>query len=745
MKGRRIRLAVLLALLVMVTGIPLALLAANLLRTSWVHEREIIDEHNVAKARAIGVAVDQRVKRFEAALSVLANLSGTERLNPVAMRDAGLRLLPQLPGGHALLLVGLDGEVLVNSAVPPEETSSFVPTPWLDRTAQGRSVYTDLYQHPVSGDCVFAVAVPVRRAGRVVAALAAEVRCSSLGDLLRQQQVPEGGVVTVLDNQHRILARNRGEAEYVGRPPSVGLANAARRMSEGSWRGVLLEGTASYSALSHAPLTGWTVAVGYPSEVVDTPMRRRLLVIGLVGALLVAGGIGAAMALSGVVVRGMVSASRGATALARGEPLAMTPSPLSEVRDLQESLQRASEIVDQRTAERDQALAAAEALSRSKDEFVATLSHELRNPLNAMVGWLRLLREGELDEAERAHALEVVERNARIQAQLIDELLDMSQIIAGKLRLDMRRLDLRRVVETAVETVRPTAMAKEMVLTMELPESSLPVSGDADRLRQVAWNLLSNAIKFTPAQGQVSVLLEADGREAVLRVSDTGIGISQDFLPYVFERFRQADTLGHRARGGLGIGLALAQELVELHAGTLEAESPGEGRGATFTVRLPLAAETAVTTVDSQASSAALRHVLAGRNVLVVDDDPDTRRLVGTALRQAGAVVRTAGSAAEARRLVEAAVPDAVVSDVAMPEEDGYELARALRGPRARAAMALVALTAYSSDRDRERALEAGFHAHVGKPVDPLVLVRIIATTLADLPGQAGTAPREPR
>jgi PAS domain S-box-containing protein len=373
----------------------------------------------------------------------------------------------------------------------------------------------------------------------------------------------------------------------------------------------------------------------------------------------------------------------------------------------------------------------AEMVSRGKDEFVATLSHELRTPLNAIFGWVRMLQAGTLEPEASRRALEVIERNTRTQLQLIEDLLDMSRIVTGKLNVEMRALDLGDVVEAAVDTVRPAAEARGLTLEVHRGAEPAIVSGDADRLQQVVWNLLSNAIRFTPKAGRIDVWLDRHESDEEMRVVDTGRGIVPDFLPYVFDRFRQADTSTARTHSGLGIGLALVRHLVELHGGNVHAASEGEGRGATFTVRLPRRATLggpaeAPSQRGGPAVPAAPAERLSGLHVLVVDDDADARDLVHAALAQAGARVTTAASAAAALSTLDAMDVDVLVSDIGMPGGDGYELIAAVRARDHGARLPAVALTAYARRADRERALRAGFNLHVSKPIDPGTLVLVV-------------------
>ena len=370
----------------------------------------------------------------------------------------------------------------------------------------------------------------------------------------------------------------------------------------------------------------------------------------------------------------------------------------------------------------------AEAASRMKDEFLAVVSHELRSPLNAILGWCQLLRTRSFDEATTQKALETIERNAEAQNQLIEDLLDVSRIIRGKVRLYARPLNLGQVIETAVDTVAPTAQNKSIQIQTQLDDVGL-IDGDPDRLQQVLWNLLSNAIKFTPEGGRIEVHLSRDDSHAKIQVSDTGIGIDSEFLPYVFERFRQQSSTTTRAYGGLGLGLAITQNLVELHGGTIIVNSSGKDRGSTFTVTLPLASdsETREQVPLSQPSSAD-QMALTKLRVLVVDDELDSREFLIAALEQYGAQVTAAASASEALRILEQFNPDVLVSDIGMPIEDGYALIHKIRNlPSERGKILAVALTAYTTEADQRKVLQVGFQRHVPKPTNARQLAAVVA------------------
>ena len=374
----------------------------------------------------------------------------------------------------------------------------------------------------------------------------------------------------------------------------------------------------------------------------------------------------------------------------------------------------------------------AEEASKLKDEFLATLSHEIRTPLNAVLGWARMLRTQPRMKS-RDHGLEVIERNAASQLRLVEDLLDMARVMSGKLRLDLKTIEFEDIVQAAIDVVTPAANARQIAISTAFDDHRALVSGDPDRLQQAVWNLMSNAVKFTEPGGHVDVQLQHDGAAAVLTVHDTGQGISRDFLPYLFDRFRQADASASRRHGGLGLGLALVRQIAELHGGSISAESGGKDRGATFRLRLPLASG------HVDASRARAAHAgpvsLTGVAVLVVDDNEDGRDMLVTGLRSYGARVTSVSSSGEALHLLldGGFTPDVVVSDVGMPDTDGYELIRRVRtsqNPATRDIPA-IAVTAYANPEDRIRAVVAGYQAHLPKPVDPPAVAASIASLIA--------------
>jgi PAS domain S-box-containing protein len=380
----------------------------------------------------------------------------------------------------------------------------------------------------------------------------------------------------------------------------------------------------------------------------------------------------------------------------------------------------------------------AERLGHLKDEFLATLSHELRTPLNAILGWATLLRRVPIGSADHARGLDTIERNARVQSQIIGDLLDMSRIISGKVQLDVQPVDLQEVISAAVDAVRPSADAKNLRLHVMLDAKAGRMRGDPSRLQQVFWNLLTNAVKFTPSKGRIDVVLERVNSHVEISVADSGVGIKPEFLAFVFDRFRQADASTTRRYGGLGLGLSIVKHLAELHGGSVRVKSAGEGQGSTFIVALPISvmrdAESTSSTVRPTFAEVDVAAVelpsLAGVTALVVDDEPDARILMNRLIEERGGRALMAASVPEALQILENGGIDILVSDIGIPEVDGYQLIRKIRAQEGQTHLMAIALTAYARHQDRQRALLAGYQMHLAKPVDPRELIAGIASLL---------------
>ena len=746
--SRRFRLRTIIGLLVLATTVPLGLFAAWRIYSGWMQQQDLVDEQNIEQARAVRMAIDQEIQQAIAALYVLAELEPIDRDDRAHFVDIARRLLPRYSGWESIRLVDPSLTVLADTA-SPQRPRPLLDTDWVRQVIETRMPATSGGRRdPETGQWIVSVGVPVTREGRLRSILGVRIFCSTFSGIIRQQRVPADGVVALVDSHRRIIARNKNEAQHLGGSPSPDFISVLDGGPEGAWRSRLLEGDAAYAAWSRSSLTGWTVGVGLPAPAVDAPIARSFYSLVAAGLAVLGVGLGVALLLSRGIVRTQRTAVAGVRSLAQGEAVPTLRSRIAEADDLFAGLREAAVILKARLEERDRAQRdadahraallereqaarrAAEALNRSKDEFIATVSHELRTPLNAIFGWVALLKTGSLDEDARRRALDIIDRNTRAQARLIEDLLDMSRIIQGTVRLDMMPVDLGAVLDAAVESLRPTADARQIALTTTR-EVRAVVSADQSRIQQVLWNLLSNALKFTPHGGRVAVSLAVEGDHAVVRVADTGEGIAPEFLPHVFDRFRQESADVTREHSGLGLGLSLVRYLTELHGGQVRADSPGKGLGATFSVRLPLLGAPGAPAVERAAPLAALppgARPLQGVRILAVDDEQDTRDLLAAALGHAGAAVTTASSSREALAVLDSQVIDVVVSDIAMPDGSGYDLVRDIRASGRGASVPVVAVTAYSRAEDRDAALRAGFNAHIGKPFEPAALVHVLAS-----------------
>jgi signal transduction histidine kinase/CheY-like chemotaxis protein len=618
-----------------------------------------------------------------------------------------------------------------------------------DVIATGRTVISDLHLSPSTLQPTVAVASPVRdKTGRMVGIWAGSLRLVELSRVGRTGEVRQAAHGFVTDRRGLVVA-HQAAPRFVQHQTDFSAAPAVQRALAGE-RGVgrflsPIERADQLAAWVPLEGTGWAVVYGEPVDVVAAPIRTLTwsivpLVTVIAGLLGIAG-----LLVARRMVRPIEQLTKAAERLEAGVPrFEIATMTGSEVARLARALNAMGTAIGerdaalrQRTAELEQMVGELESASRAKDQFLATLSHELRTPLNAVYGWARMLRSPALDAATTERAVAAIERNALTQAQLIDDLLDVSRIVTGKMRLDVRTVALDEVIRAALDTVRLAADAKGVRLQVALDPRGGPVKGDAERLQQVVWNLLVNGIKFTPQGGRVRVHLQRVNSHVEIVVADTGQGIAPDVLPYVFERFRQADSGTTRAHGGLGIGLALVRHLVELHGGSVHAHSDGEGKGAVFVVRLPLlvveasppeAEWTAPATPARTTSQPA--NELKDLRVLVVDDDADSLDLMASILSRQGAVVQGYPSAVLALEAFERWRPDIVLADIEMPGEDGYSLIRRIRERPAAdgGKVPAAAITAYGRTEDRVRALSAGFTTYLPKPVDPDELAAVVLT-----------------
>ena len=558
--------------------------------------------------------------------------------------------------------------------------------------------------------------------GRFDGVVVTAFETDSFRQFFRTLDIGTEGVISVLHRDGVVVFREPSTGDPIGQSAAGDpfLQFASDGPGRGRLNGPLIAGGPEFvSAYENVRQPSLLVAVSLKRSEVLADWRDHVRTSGLA--------VGALAITLGMIVFGLL---RQTVARVRAE---------TELRDHQQveadRLREANERLEGSLEREQRARRDAEAASRLKDEFLMTLSHELRTPLTAIYGWVRMLSTDVVPSTERGRVLATVERNALAQARLIDDLLDVSRAISGKLRLEPRPMHVPDAVRAAIDTVAPAIQAKDIQLDLQIEPGIGPILADADRVQQIVWNLLSNAIKFTPEEGAIRVSVVQAGEGVEIVVSDSGIGIHSEFVPYVFERFRQADAGTRRRFGGLGLGLAIVRHLAELHGGSVRAESGGEGRGATFHVTLPARAARRDSRTDQPVAGTMVRRQgrsrLDGIRVLVVDDEADARDLFASILRAAGAAVTTAGSAAEARGCLAADHPQVLLSDIEMPGEDGYELVGRARSARPSRTLIAIAITAYARDVDRRRALDAGFDWHLSKPIEPDDLVGVVASLLA--------------
>jgi signal transduction histidine kinase/ActR/RegA family two-component response regulator len=703
-------------------------------------------------ARALATAVDAELRNSISVVQSLATSLALDGNDLLGFQERAQRVLETQPNWAAVFLADPSGQRLVDTRfrygtvlLPILEKESF------DRVVRTRApTVGNLAKNP-QGVLLFPVRAPVVRNGELSYVLTALVKPEAILEVITRQRLPEDWIISIFDGNGLRVARSRAHNQNLGGRASVSLqALMARGAEEGVGQTIDLEGRRNYASFSRLKESGWSAAPGIPAAFVEGTAYRSLAIYG--GGILLSiilgtlGAIGVARSIN----RPIRDLRASARALGRRETLNPLDTSIQELREVADALAIAAEERASGEAQREellrreqQARATAEAANRAKDEFLAVLSHELRTPLNAVYGWARMLQAGQIRDETAERALDAIVRNANAQVQLIDDLLDVSRVVSGKMRLEVRPVDLRVVIDGALDAVRPAAEAKTIRLHSVLDQRVAPITGDPDRLQQVIWNLLMNAVKFTPKGGRVQIHLQRVNSHIEIVVSDTGLGIAPDVLPLIFDRFRQADSSSTRTHSGLGLGLALVKHLVELHGGSVAAQSPGEGKGATFIVTLPL------TIAAIPAGPVPRRHPTApaiqawppvprldGLRALVVDDDPNALDLASAILTGAGATVRTCLSAPEALAVLQQWRPDVLVSDIEMPGEDGYSLIRKVRaldhdqGGNTPA----VALTAYGRIQDRMLSLTAGYSMHVPKPVDPGELVTIIASVAARPP-----------
>ncbi len=718
--------------LLVITGIlPLALMSGLGLMQLARQQRLQAERATLDLARAMVIAVDAELQRSVSALEVLSTSASLDVGDLAAFHARAQRVVATEPAWQLVMLADTRGTPLMNTAyplggaMPPvAERESF------DQVTRSRQAVVGHLARGYRGQYALPVRVPVMRDGQLQYVLSAVMRPQAISEVLQRQRIPQDWLVSVFDSKGMRVARSRGPERLIGTAASPSLQKLIlERGDEGTGVTTSLEGEEIHTAYTRSAHSGWIVAIGVPPAAVYAGIDRSLAAYG--GGLLLSLALGgvAALLAGRRIVGPMRTLQDAARSLGHGEPPLLPPSPIRELQEVSDALQAAADQQQKGVTERTRLFAAAqsarqqaETANRTKDEFLAMLGHELRNPLAPIVTALRLmtLRNPEAHQTERR----VIERQVTHLTRLVDDLLDVSRFARGKVQIKRELIDLRDAVNRALEMVQPLMDQRAARLRIDLPQEPVFVSGDQVRLAQVFSNLLNNAAKFTPPAGRIAVTLYADETSAHLTVEDSGAGIPPELLPRVFELFVQGQQALDRQAGGLGLGLAIVKTLVELHGGTVSATSDGEGRGSRFTVHLPRAragaATSAAPAVEAPAPST------AGKRILVVDDNLDAADTLALVLQTFGHQVRVAASGAQALALLDDFIPDLAVLDIGLPGMDGYELARRMRADPRLAHLRLLALTGYGHDVDRANAMTAGFDAHFVKPVETEQLVAAI-------------------
>jgi signal transduction histidine kinase/ActR/RegA family two-component response regulator len=739
--GRTLSLRLHLLLLIGVVALPLIAFSAFMADAGAEQQQRAVEAGLVDTSRAMAVAIDSALVGSIAALNGLATSQDLDTGDLAAFRGQAQLLRELQPAWYSVWLADADGRQVMSLARPDGEAlPSLADREYFATVMRTRQpAISGLLESRVTQGHHIAVAVPVIRDGAVRYVLVAGYRPEGFGAILTRGAPAPNATVSVVDRDFRVLNRTRDLDRWLGRRATDAYIDAIRRRGSGIARSMSLEGAPVYVAVHPVASSGWTVGIGVPADVIEGPRRRRLAVIALLGATVLALALAIAHWLGRRIVDAIGGAASAAEALVHGAEPQLGPSNVRELVQLNRALEDAAALMrDKERArqrlERDRqvmleqaqsARAEAEAASRAKDEFLAMFGHELRNPLAALSSAIHVLaaRPLEPDDAHKVHA--IMRRQTDHLTHLVDDLLDVARLVRGKVTLHRTRVNLGRVLRQALDCTHEQAEVRQHALAVT-ERGAVWVDGDETRLLQIVVNLVDNAIKYTPAGGHIAMRLGRESDTAVLTVQDDGPGIAPDLLPHVFELFTQGERPLDRGQGGLGLGLNIARRLAELHGGSIEAHSE-PGHGARFTVRLPAASPPAhgvhgERTVDGRR-----------RKVLVVEDNDDVREMLRTALECDGHEVRTAADGPAALALLARWSPDVALLDIGLPGMDGYELARALRGTPQGRRLALIAVTGYAATSDRRRAEAAGFDAHLSKPVDP----RELADVLERRPPQA--------
>jgi len=708
--------------------LPLAIMSAVALYAGHQLQQEMAERSGLDLARAVAVAVDGELRRVISVLQVLDDALEVENENLPAFHDHAKRVRATHPYWRAIVLFDADGNTILNSEVPyGERGPAVVERESLDQAVRTQAPVVGFLAKGPNGRFAFPVRVPVMRGSQVKYVLTAILDPEAILNVLRMQNVPEQWIVAASDAKGLRVARTRSSNESVGTPYTPSLVELMRGGDEGKGVTLSSEGDTVFTAYTRSKETGWYTAVGLPTAIVDMTAQRSYMTWGggIVLSLLL--GVGFALLLARSVTEPMAALRDSAIATMDGKPFAQPPSNIREIHDVAAALGEASQARTRLLESEQAARGAAENANRAKDEFLAMLGHELRNPLGAISNASSLLQAPDLppDTAGRARA--VISRQVGHLTRLMDDLLDVGRALTGKIQLQRQSCDLATLVGQAVATLRSAQRFREHRVIEQY--QSVWVDCDPIRIDQVVSNLLVNAVKYTPAGGIIRVSVAQEANYAVLRVADNGIGLMPELAPRVFDLFVQGERALDRSQGGLGIGLTLVRRLAEMHGGGVSVHSDGPGRGAEFIVRLPAVEPPQDITVPSKSAASE-----PPRHILVVEDNIDAADTLRALLELNGHRVDTANDGPSGLERALATQPEVVLLDVGLPGMDGYEVARRIRAAQAIRRPLLVAITGYGAPEDRQRAADAGFDAHITKPVEYSTLATLLATV--ELPAE---------
>jgi signal transduction histidine kinase/ActR/RegA family two-component response regulator len=705
-----------LLLLTLAVLLPLAIFGVG--ATLWVADRERDAFEQGARQRTLALitAVDTELGGHAGTLRALASSYNLEAGNLPAFHRQAMRLLQTQENWRSIILAMPSGQRILDSSMPLDAALSVIDRTGFDEALR-RKEPTIGNLSPEDSEYHFSVLMPVQSTGQVYI-LMALVDPQAVLSLLTPQRLPRDWVGTVLDSNNRVVARTFNSSATVGKPASESLQAALRQAAEGWFHGTTIEGADVYASFHQSSVTGWTVALGIPSAVVGATTSRIIMLLAIGLAIATAIALLLAALYSRRISEPIMALASSAKALGWGARVRPpVDAPVREVRDVSRALIASAQGFN----EREEKLRAAD---QAKDEFLAMLGHELRNPLGALSSATQVLNvAGNGDKAEK-DAIAIVSRQVERMTRLVDDLLDVGRVISGKVRLQLAPLDLERVVTQVAQNLRRANVLKGRDVKLET--ESVWVEGDETRIEQIVSNILENSGKYTPRDGTIRILLYKKDEKAVLEVTDTGIGMSPDLIPRVFDLFSQGQRTIDRSASGLGIGLTLVKRLTELHGGTITAASEGMDKGSRFTMTLP--AIQAPTAVRRPASDPIQVREL--RKVLLIEDNEDARRSMLTVLRHYGYRAFEAADGFEGIATADELQPDAAIIDIGLPQYDGYEVAKRLRSNKERSQMLLIALTGYGSQEAREKAKEAGFDEYLVKPVSPRDLAELIELRL---------------